>query len=111
MKGGKISNNLFYFDNYTVAAGDSYTGIVKEEIKANVDESQYDSFKMNYAIYAVDAVPAKKMKVGQNTNKGQIYNKNEADAAEMFDFTEGSANFDIAAGVFKPKKPEFGAKR
>lgn len=111
MKGGKISNNLFYFDNYTVAAGDSYTGIVKEEIKANVDESQYDSFKMNYAIYAVDAVPAKKMKVGQNTNKGQIYNKNEADAAEMFDFTPGSTNFDIAAGIFKPKDPKFGAKR
>ena len=68
---------------------------------------------MNYAIYAVDAVPTKKMKVGQNTNKGQIFNKTKADpdVAEIFDFTEGSTNFDIAAGIFKPKKPEFGAKR
>ena len=66
---------------------------------------------MNYAIYAVTEVPTRKMKVGQNTNKGQIFNKDLKGAAEMFDFTPGSTNFDIAAGVFKPKKPEFGATR
>ena len=66
---------------------------------------------MNYAIYAVAKVPTKKMKVGQNTNKGQIFNKDLKGAVEMFDFTEGSTNFNIAAGIFKPKKPEYGAKR
>lgn len=110
MAGGDISKNLFYFANYETIVN-SYTGIVKEEDKTKVDEAQYEKFLMNYAIYAVDAVPAKKMKVGQNTNKGQIYNKNKEQAVEMFDLTEGSANFNIAAGIFKPKKPEYGAKR
>lgn len=110
MTGGDISKNLFYFANYETIVN-SYTGIVKEEDKTKVDEAQYEKFLMNYAIYAVAKVPTKKMKVGQNTNKGQIYNKNKEEAAEMFDFTEGSTNFNIAAGIFKPKKPEFGAKR
>ena len=101
---------MFYFADYTTIVN-SYTGIVKEEDKTKVNETQYEKFLLNYAIYAVDAVPTKKMKVGQNTNKGQIYNKNKAEAAEMFDFTEGSTNFDIAAGIFKPKDPKFGAKR
>ena len=110
MTGGDISKNLFYFADYETIVN-SYTGIVKEEDKTKVDEAQYEKFLMNYAIYAVAKVPTKKMKVGQNTNKGQIYNKNKAEAAEMFDFTEGSTNFNIAAGIFKPKDPKFGAKR
>lgn len=107
---GTISNNLVYFENYKNRVGDKYSGIVKEENKLSDDT--YNDSKSNYVIYA-STIPDKKLKVGTNANlkPGQIFNKTKADAAEMFDFTEGSTNFDIAAGVFKPKKPEYGAKR
>ncbi len=107
---GTISNNLVYFENYKNRVGDKYSGIVKEEIKLSDDT--YNDSKSNYVIYA-STIPEKKLKVGTNATlkPGQIFNKTKADAAEMFDFTPGSTNFDIAAGVFKPKKPEFGAKR
>lgn len=90
--------------------GEKYSGIVKEEIKLSDDT--YNDSKSNYVIYA-STIPDKKLKVGTNANlkPGQIFNKTKTEAAEMFDFTPGSTNFDIAAGVFKPKKPEFGAKR
>ena len=109
---GTISNNLVYFENYQNRVGEKYSGIVKEEIKLSDDT--YNDSKSNYVIYA-STIPDKKLKVGTNANlkPGQIFNKTKADpdVAEIFDFTEGSTNFDIAAGVFKPKKPEFGAKR
>lgn len=107
---GTISNNLVYFENYQNRVGEKYSGIVKEEIKLSDDT--YNDSKSNYVIYA-STIPDKKLKVGTNANlkPGQIFNKTKAEAAEMFDFTPGSTNFDIAAGVFKPKKPEFGAKR
>lgn len=107
---GTISNNLVYFENYQNRVGEKYSGFVKEEIKLSDDT--YNDSKSNYVIYA-STIPDKKLKVGTNANlkPGQIFNKTKAEAAEMFDFTPGSTNFNIAAGVFKPKKPEFGAKR
>lgn len=109
---GTISNNLVYFEDYENRVGAKYSGIVKEENKLSDDT--YNDSKSNYVIYA-STIPEKKLKVGTNANlkPGQIFNKTKADpdVAEIFDFTEGSTNFDIAAGVFKPKKPEFGAKR
>lgn len=107
---GTISNNLVYFENYQNRVGEKYSGFVKEENKLSDDT--YNDSKSNYVIYA-STIPEKKLKVGTNANlkPGQIFNKTKAEAAEMFDFTPGSTNFDIAAGVFKPKKPEFGAKR
>ncbi len=108
---GSISNNLFYFTDYTTNCNTSYTGIVKEETKTNVDETLYATFVSNYAIYAEGAVPTKRMKVGQNTNPGTIYNKTQEDASEIFDFTEDSENFNISKGIFKSKKAEYGAQR
>ncbi len=109
---GTISNNLVYFEDYENRVGKKYSGIVKEENKLSDDT--YNDSKSNYVIYA-STIPEKKLKVGTNANlkPGQIFNKTKADpdVAEIFDFTEGSTNFDIAAGIFKPKKPEFGAKR
>lgn len=109
---GTISNNLVYFENYQNRVGDKYSGIVKEENKLSDDT--YNDSKSNYVIYA-STIPEKKLKVGTNATlkPGQIFNKTKAEAAaeEMFDFTEGSTNFDIAAGIFKPKDPKFGAKR
>lgn len=108
---GTISNNLVYFEDYENRVGAKYSGFVKEENKLSDDT--YNNSKSNYVIYA-STIPEKKLKVGTNAtlNPGQIFNKTKAEAAtEMFDFTEGSTNFDIAAGIFKPKKPEYGAKR
>lgn len=107
---GTISNNLVYFENYQNRVGEKYSGFVKEENKLSDDT--YNDSKSNYVIYA-STIPEKKLKVGTNANlkPGQIFNKTKTEAAEMFDFTEGSANFNIAAGIFKPKKPEYGAKR
>lgn len=109
---GTISNNLVYFEDYENRVGGKYSGIVKEENKLSDDT--YNDSKSNYVIYA-STIPEKKLKVGTNANlkPGQIFNKTKADpdVAEIFDFTEGSTNFNIAAGIFKPKKPEFGAKR
>ena len=109
---GTISNNLVYFENYQNRVGEKYSGFVKEENKLSDDT--YNDSKSNYVIYA-STIPEKKLKVGTNATlkPGQIFNKTKAEAAteEMFDFTEGSTNFNIAAGIFKPKKPEFGAKR
>ena len=109
---GTISNNLVYFENYQNRVGEKYSGIVKEENKLSDDT--YNNSKSNYVIYA-STIPEKKLKVGTNANlkPGQIFNKTkeDPDVAEIFDFTPGSTNFDIAAGIFKPKKPEFGAKR
>lgn len=108
---GTISNNLVYFENYQNRVGEKYSGFVKEENKLSDDT--YNNSKSNYVIYA-STIPEKKLKVGTNAtlNPGQIFNKTKAEAAtEIFDFTPGSTNFDIAAGIFKPKKPEFGAKR
>lgn len=109
---GTISNNLVYFENYQNRVGEKYSGFVKEENKLSDDT--YNDSKSNYVIYA-STIPDKKLKVGTNANlkPGQIFNKTKADpdVAEIFDFTEGSTNFNIAAGIFKPKKPEFGAKR
>lgn len=107
---GTISNNLVYFENYQNRVGEKYSGFVKEENKLSDDT--YNDSKSNYVIYA-STIPEKKLKVGTNANlkPGQIFNKTKAEAAEMFDFTPGSTNFDIAAGVFKPKDPKFGAKR
>ena len=107
---GTISNNLVYFENYQNRVGEKYSGFVKEENKRSDDT--YNDSKSNYVIYA-STIPEKKLKVGTNANlkPGQIFNKTKTEAAEMFDFTEGSANFNIAAGIFKPKKPEYGAKR
>lgn len=109
---GTISNNLVYFENYQNRVAGKYSGFVKEENKLSDDT--YNNSKSNYVIYA-STIPEKKLKVGTNAtlNPGQIFNKTKAEAAteEMFDFTSGSTNFDIAAGIFKPKKPEFGAKR
>lgn len=107
--GGAISNNLFYFEDYTTNCNDTYTGIVKEEDK-NCVEATYNTFVQNYAIYK-SGVPTKKMKVGQNTNFGQIYNKKLEDAAEIFDFGEDSENFNISKGIFKPKNATYGASR
>ncbi len=107
---GSVSNNLFYFEDYTTNCEDTYTGIVKEETKANIDETLYATFLQNYAIYG-SSIPTKRMKVGQNTNPGQIYNKAKADASEVFDFTDDSENFNIAKGIFKSKKTAFGAQR
>ena len=108
---GSISNNLFYFTDYTTNCNASYTGIVKEETKTNVDETLYATFVSNYAIYAEGSVPNKRMKVGQNTNPGTIYNKVPAEASEIFDFGDDSANFNIAKGVFKSKSTVYGAQR
>lgn len=47
---GVVGVSLRGLGNPKEGEQDSYTGIVNEKIKANVDESQYDSFKMNYAI-------------------------------------------------------------
>ena len=109
---GTISNNLVYFENYQNRVGEKYSGFVKEEIKLSDDT--YNNSKSNYVIYA-STIPEKKLKVGTNATlkPGQIFNKTKADpdVTEMFDFTEGSTNFNIAAGVFKPKDPKFGAKR
>ncbi len=106
---GSISNNLFYFEDYTTNCNSTYTGIVKEEDKTFVD-GLYATFVQNYAIYG-DKVPDKRMKVGQNTNPGTIYNKIPADATEVFDFTEDSENFNISKGIFKSKNASYGAKR
>lgn len=109
---GTISNNLVYFENYQNRVGEKYSGFVKEENKLSDDT--YNNSKSNYVIYASETIPEKKLKVGTNATlkPGQIFNKTKTEAAEeMFDFTPGSTNFDIAAGVFKPKNPEFGAKR
>ncbi len=108
---GSIGNNLFYFADYTTNCNDTYTGIVKEETKDNAKAEDYDRFLQNYVIYAGDSVPNKRMKVGQNINNGQIYNKKQADASEVFDFSEDSENFNIAKGIFKSKKAAFGAQR
>lgn len=108
---GTISNNLVYFENYQNRVGEKYSGFVKEEIKLSDDT--YNDSKSNYVIYA-STIPEKKLKVGTNATlkPGQIFNKTKTEAAEeMFDFTPGSTNFDIAAGIFKPKDPKFGAKR
>lgn len=108
---GTISNNLVYFENYQNRVGEKYSGIVKEENKLSDDT--YNDSKSNYVIYA-STIPEKKLKVGTNATlkPGQIFNKTKTEAAEeMFDFTPGSTNFDIAAGIFKPKDPKFGAKR
>lgn len=109
---GTISNNLVYFEDYENRVGAKYSGIVKEENKLSDDT--YNDSKSNYVIYA-STIPEKKLKVGTNATlkPGQIFNKTkeDPDVAEIFDFTPGSTNFNIAAGIFKPKKPEFGAKR
>lgn len=109
---GTISNNLVYFEDYENRVGAKYSGFVKEENKLSDDT--YNNSKSNYVIYA-STIPEKKLKVGTNANlkPGQIFNKTkeDTDVAEIFDFTPGSTNFDIAAGIFKPKKPEYGAKR
>ncbi len=108
---GTISNNLVYFENYQNRVGEKYSGFVKEENKLSDDT--YNDSKSNYVIYA-STIPEKKLKVGTNATlkPGQIFNKTKTEAAEeMFDFTPGSTNFDIAAGIFKPKDPKFGAKR
>ena len=108
---GSISNNLFYFTDYTTNCNTKYTGIVKEETNTNVDETLYEKFVSNYAIYAEGSVPTQRMKVGQNTNKGTIYNKVPADASAIFDFGDDSANFNIAKGIFKSKSTVYGAQR
>lgn len=108
---GTISNNLVHFENYQNRVGEKYSGFVKEENKLSDDT--YNDSKSNYVIYA-STIPEKKLKVGTNATlkPGQIFNKTKTEAAEeMFDFTPGSTNFDIAAGIFKPKDPKFGAKR
>lgn len=109
---GTISNNLVYFENYQNRVAGKYSGFVKEENKLSDDT--YNNSKSNYVIYA-STIPEKKLKVGTNANlkPGQIFNKTkeDPDVAEIFDFTPGSTNFDIAAGIFKPKDPKFGAKR
>lgn len=106
---GTISNNLFYLVNYTAAANDSYTGIIRE-LDNDCPEELYDTFLRNYAIYG-DSVPTKRMKVGQNSQKGQIYNKKKADSTEIFDYEDGSANFNLVNGIFKPKNAAYGAQR
>ncbi len=106
---GSVSNNLFYFEDYTTNCNDTYTGIVKEEDKTT-DATLYATFLQNYAIYS-SSIPTKRMKVGQNTNDGQIYNKVKADASEVFDFTDDSENFNISKGIFKSKKAAYGARR
>ncbi len=112
LEGGSVSNNLFYFEDYTTNCNDTYTGIVKAETKptAAADVAVYDTFLQNYAIYN-SSVPTKRMKVAQNINNGQIYNKAKADASEVFDFTDDSENFNISKGIFKSKKAVYGAQR
>ena len=109
MTAGNISNNLFYLVNYTASANDTYTGIVRE-LDGTCSDTLYDTFVKNYAIYG-DSIPTKKMKVGQNTQKGQIYNKKKVDSAEIFDYEDGSANFDLVNGIFKSKNAAYGAQR
>ncbi len=112
LEGGSVSNNLFYFEDYTTNCNDTYTGIVKAETKptAAADVAVYDTFLQNYAIYN-SSVPTKRMKVAQNINNGQIYNKAKADASEVFDFTDDSENFNISKGIFKSKSAAYGAQR
>ncbi len=112
LEGGSVSNNLFYFEDYTTNCNDTYTGIVKAETKptAAADVAVYDTFLQNYAIYN-SSVPTKRMKVAQNINNGQIYNKAKADASEVFDFTDDSENFNISKGIFKSKSAVYGAQR
>lgn len=109
MTAGNISNNLFYLVNYTASANDTYTGIVRE-MDGTCPDALYETFVKNYAIYG-DSVPTKKMKVGQNSSKGQIFNKKKVDSAEIFDYEDGSANFDLVNGIFKPKNASYGAQR
>ena len=109
MTAGNISNNLFYLVNYTASANDTYTGIVRELDDACSD-ALYQTFLRNYAIYG-DSVPTKRMKVGQNSQLGQIYNKKKVDSAEIFDYEGGSANFDLVNGIFKSKNANYGAQR
>ena len=116
MVAGDLSNNLFYFKDYAAATvsvkGDAtYTGIVKEETASNVVEDDYAAFNNNYAIYAVETIPAQKLKLGQNAKTTNIVSKKQSDASEVFDFTDDSENFNIAKGIFKPKKAEYGAQR
>ena len=106
---GNISNNLFYLVNYTASANDTYTGIVRE-LDGACSDALYQSFLRNYAIYG-DSVPTKRMKVGQNSNSGQIYNKKKVDSSEIFDYNDGSANFDLVNGIFKSKNANYGAQR
>ena len=116
MVAGDLSNNLFYFKDYAAATvsvkGDAtYTGIMKEETASNVVEDDYAAFNNNYAIYAVETIPAQKLKLGQNAKTTNIVSKKQSDASEVFDFTDDSENFNIAKGIFKPKKAEYGAQR
>ena len=100
---------MFYLVNYTASANDTYTGIVRE-MDGACSDALYETFVKNYAIYG-DSVPTKKMKVGQNSSKGQIFNKKKVDSAEIFDYEDGSANFDLVNGIFKPKNASYGAQR
>ena len=110
---GSVSNNLFYFEDYTTNCTDTYTGIVKAETKPTDTAAlvPYDNSLQNYAVYNSSSIPTKKMKVAQNINNGQIYNKTKADASEVFDFTDDSENFNISKGIFKSKKAAYGAHR
>ncbi len=113
LAGGSVSNNLFYFEDYTTNCTDTYTGIVKAETKPTDTAAlvPYDNSLQNYAVYNSSSIPTKRMKVAQNINNGQIYNKTKADASEVFDFTDDSENFNIAKGIFKSKKAAYGAQR
>ena len=116
MVSGDIANNLFYFEDYTTATANAkgdgtYTGIVKEETSENVVEDDYSAFSNNYAIYAVETIPKQKLKLGQNAKTTSIVDKKQSEASEVFDFTDDSENFNIAKGIFKPKKAEYGAQR
>ena len=110
---GSVSNNLFYFEDYTTNCTDTYTGIVKAETKPTDTAAlvPYDNSLQNYAVYNSSSIPTKRMKVAQNINNGQIYNKTKADASEVFDFTDDSENFNISKGIFKSKKSAYGAHR
>ena len=110
---GSVSNNLFYFEDYTTNCTDTYTGIVKAETKPTDTAAlvPYDNSLQNYAVYNSSSIPTKRMKVAQNINNGQIYNKTKADASEVFDFTDDSENFNISKGIFKSKKAAYGAHR
>ncbi len=116
MIAGDLSNNLFYFKDYATATANAngvatYTGIVKEETAGNVVEDDYAAFNNNYSIYGGDAIPTQKLKLGQNAKTTNIVFKLQADATEVFDFTDDSENFNIEKGIFKPKKAEYGAQR
>ena len=111
VKGGMVSNNLAYFKDYTNKTSTTYTGFVIEADKST-DDAFYDTCNSNFVIYDMASVPEKKLKVCQNNGK-KVYSKlaSDDDSKAIFDFTDDSENFNIAKGIFKPKKAEYGAQR